>query len=69
MLPGLDGYSACQAIKSGPETRSTRVLMLTGVDSDANRKYAGEMGSDAYLTKPFTAGQLLQTIEQFEQET
>jgi len=60
-MPGRDGFSVCQAIKSDPDLRDIRVVMLTANPADEPRAVA--MGANAYLCKPFSPKQLLQTIE------
>lgn len=63
MLPRLDGFEVCKNIKSNPETQSVPVVMLTSLKSKADRAKALGAGADAYLTKPFKAMQLVETIE------
>jgi DNA-binding response OmpR family regulator len=63
MLPRLDGFEVCKNIKSNPETQSVPVVMLTSLKSQEDRAKALGAGADAYLTKPFKALQLVETIE------
>jgi len=60
MMPRLDGYAACQKIKSDQTTRQIPVVMLTAVDHELNKKFAEEMGADGYITKPFNRESLLE---------
>jgi len=62
MMPKMDGYAACSRIKSDQVTKGTKVVMLTGVGHELNRKYAEEMGADGYITKPFTRESLLEEM-------
>ncbi|MBE0431496.1 MAG: response regulator [Dehalococcoidia bacterium] len=60
MMPRLDGYAACQKIKSDQATRQIPVVMLTAIDHELNKKFAEEMGADGYITKPFNRQSLLE---------
>ena len=62
MMPNVDGYTACTIIKTNPETMSIPVVMLTGVGYELNRRLAEKVGSDAYVTKPFTRQDLLAIV-------
>lgn len=66
LMPKLDGYTACYQIKSDPVTRTTPVIMLTGIGHNLNRKLAEGMGADGYIIKPFNPNELLNTVRQYE---
>lgn len=62
MLPGLDGMSLCQAVRSeGPNTE-TPILMLTARDGESDKVMGLESGADDYVTKPFGVRELLARI-------
>lgn len=65
MMPNMDGYAACKAIKTDPKTNNTPIVMLTAVDYALNRQLAVEMGADGYLAKPYSRQQLLEAIRPF----
>jgi two-component system alkaline phosphatase synthesis response regulator PhoP len=65
MMPKMDGYAACHAIKAEPATRAIPVVMLTAIGYELNRKLAEEVGADGYMTKPFSPQDLLNTVGQF----
>ena len=65
LMPKVDGYTACIAIKNDHDTREIPVIMLTGVDHEMNRKFAMEMGADGYLVKPFKLRELKDIINEF----
>jgi len=65
MMPKLDGYSACYAIKADKVTSAIPVVMLTALNSELNHKLAQGIGADGYITKPFSVQKLLDTINQF----
>jgi two-component system phosphate regulon response regulator PhoB len=58
VMPGLDGYAVCRAIKEDPALRDTAVVLLTGQRSDDARGRAAEAGADGYLLKPFSLQEL-----------
>jgi two-component system, OmpR family, alkaline phosphatase synthesis response regulator PhoP len=62
MMPKMDGYTACRAIKSDPLTKSTPIVMLTAVGYELNKKLAESMGADGYLTKPVNRADLVAAI-------
>ena len=57
-LPDMDGLQVCRALKTAPETRSVRVIMVTGRAEPRFRRMAREAGADAYCTKPFDLAHL-----------
>lgn len=64
MMPRLDGYQACALIKNNAQFRSTPVIMLSSKDGLFDRAKGRIVGSDQYLTKPFSKEELLGAIEQ-----
>ena len=62
MMPRLDGYQTCSLIKRNPRYKSTPVIMLSSKDGLFDRARGRMVGSDQYLTKPFTQESLLQAI-------
>lgn len=65
MMPNMDGYAACHAIKTAPTTKAIPVVMLTAVGYELNKALAKQMGASGYITKPFSPRDLLDTIDQF----
>jgi len=65
MMPKMDGYTACHAIKTDEATSQIPVVMLTAVDYELNKEFAKEMGADGYITKPFNRQELQDVINQF----
>ena len=63
MMPRLDGYQTCALIKQNPKLKSTPVIMLSSKDSLFDRARGRMVGSDEYLTKPFTKESLLRAVE------
>jgi len=64
VMPRLDGYQACAIIKNNPDYRDIPVIMLTSKDGLFDRARGQVVGSDHYLTKPFTKDELLQSLQQ-----
>ncbi|MDM4769390.1 PleD family two-component system response regulator [Solimonas sp. SE-A11] len=62
MMPRLDGYQACALIKANPKFQSTPVIMLSSKDGLFDRARGRIVGSDEYLTKPFTKDELLGAV-------
>ena len=62
MMPRLDGYQACALIKSNARYKSTPVIMLSSKDGLFDRARGRIVGSDEYLTKPFTRDELLGAV-------
>ena len=62
MMPRLDGYQACALIKSNPQYASTPVIMLSSKDGLFDRARGRIVGSDQYLTKPFTRDELIGAV-------
>ena len=64
MMPRLDGYQTCAIIKNNSEFRDTPVVMLTSKDGLFDKARGRVVGSDQYLTKPFTREELLGAVKQ-----
>ena len=62
MMPKMDGYTACHAIKTDQATKVIPVIMLTAIGHELNKKFAIEMGAEGYITKPFTTQELMDVI-------
>lgn len=69
MMPRLDGYQTCALIKRNTSFRETPVIMLSSKDGLFDRARGRIVGSEEYLTKPFTRDELLGAIEKHVQRT
>jgi twitching motility two-component system response regulator PilG len=65
LMPKLDGYQTCAIIKRNPKFASIPVVMLSSKDGVFDKARGRMVGSQDYLTKPFTKDQLLQAVQQF----
>lgn len=63
MMPRLDGYQTCALIKNNPRFRGTPVIMLSSKDGLFDKARGRIVGSEQYLTKPFTREELLGAIK------
>lgn len=68
MMPKLDGYKVCQAIKGQPETAKVKVIMLTAMGQAADRARALAAGADAYVAKPFDEEALIALLRRLSGE-
>jgi twitching motility two-component system response regulator PilG len=64
-MPRLDGYQTCAIIKRNPRFAQVPVIMLSSKDGVFDKARGRMVGSDDYLTKPFTKDQLLQAVAHF----
>jgi len=62
LMPRLDGYQTCALIKKNPRFAGTPVIMLSSKDGLFDRARGRMVGSDEYLTKPFTKESLIKTV-------
>jgi len=69
MMPRLDGYQTCALIKNHRVFRHTPVVMLSSKDGLFDRARGRVVGSDNYITKPFTRDDLLTVIGQYKDGT
>ena len=65
LMPRLDGYQTCAIIKRNQRFARTPVVMLSSKDGVFDKARGRMVGSEDYLTKPFTKDQLLQAVQQF----
>jgi twitching motility two-component system response regulator PilG len=64
LMPRLDGYQTCAIIKRNDKFANVPVIMLSSKDGLFDKARGRMVGSQDYLTKPFTKDQLLQAVEQ-----
>lgn len=63
MMPRLDGYQTCALIKNNAEFKAIPVIMLSSKDGLFDKAKGRIVGSDEYLTKPFSKNELLGAID------
>ena len=62
MMPKLDGYETCKALKSREETKDIPVILLSAKGRNVDQKTGFEVGADDYITKPFSPRKLVERI-------
>ncbi|MBL8671545.1 MAG: response regulator, partial [Alphaproteobacteria bacterium] len=62
MMPGMDGFAVCRAIKEDPQTAHIPVVMVTALSDSSNRVRGLQVGADDFLTKPVNDVALLARV-------
>lgn len=62
-MPGMSGLDLARTLREDARTRSTPIIMLTAYHEPARRAEAGGLGIFAYLVKPFSPLELIQTVD------
>ena len=65
MMPRLDGYQTCALVKNNPSFKTTPIIMLSSKDGLFDKAKGRIVGSDQYLTKPFSKDELLDVYAQY----
>lgn len=65
MMPRLDGYQTCTLIKRNPHFQTIPVIMLSSKDGLFDRARGRMVGSNEYLTKPFSKESLLNAVQKY----
>jgi DNA-binding response OmpR family regulator len=63
MLPQMNGFEICQAIRGRPEWRSIKIIILSAKGSDMDIAKGMALGADAYITKPFSNAELVECVK------
>lgn len=64
MLPGMDGLSVCQQIKSDPLTRSTPIIIVSAKGEESDVVIGLGLGADDYIAKPFSPREMLARVKE-----
>lgn len=64
MMPDLTGYEVCAKVKAGPESKNTKVILLTAKGRKQDEEEGLAAGADAFMAKPFRANLLLAKIDE-----
>jgi signal transduction histidine kinase len=62
MMPGMDGFGVLEELRNDAELSTVPFIFLTARTERSDSRYGMELGADDYLTKPFTASELLATV-------
>jgi len=63
MMPGMDGYEVCKKLKAEKRTKDIPVIFITAKDDEKDKQLGKELGSAAYITKPFDAKTVIQIVK------
>jgi DNA-binding response OmpR family regulator len=63
MMPGINGYELCKALRENPKTRDVPVLILSAKSQMNDKLHAIDVGADDYMTKPFDPMELVKRIK------
>lgn len=69
MMPGKSGYEIIREIRADEKTALIPIMMVTGLDSEADKVSALELGADDYMTKPFSIKELVARIHALARRT
>lgn len=61
-IPKRNGYEVCQAIRSNPELKNVRILMVTAKGREVEIEKGLALGADGYTTKPFSTKELAERV-------
>jgi DNA-binding response OmpR family regulator len=65
MLPNLDGYQVCRALKFDDRYKHIPILMLTAKSQEKDRALGMDTGANEYITKPFDIRDLLKKVKMY----
>lgn len=63
MMPGMDGYEVCKKLKAEKRTKDIPVIFISAKDDEKDKQLGKELGSAAYITKPFDAKTVIQIVK------
>jgi phosphate regulon transcriptional regulator PhoB len=63
MMPGIQGVEVCRSLRNDPKTVNIPIIMLTAKGEESDRVVGLESGADDYMTKPFSARELIARIK------
>ncbi|MGI0022075.1 MAG: response regulator, partial [Nitrososphaeraceae archaeon] len=63
IMPVMDGYEVCKALKNNESTKNIPVIFLTGKDVNEDRHKSFQVGGDMFIKKPFTGESLLGIVK------
>ncbi len=62
MMPQRSGFEVCQKIRANPALQEIKIIMLTAKGRNAERDRGLNLGANAYVTKPFSTKELMNTV-------
>jgi two-component system, OmpR family, alkaline phosphatase synthesis response regulator PhoP len=67
MMPKMNGYEVCKAVKEDPELKDTIIVLLTAKGQEADRRKGLEIGAYDYMTKPFDPDEVVELAKELLQ--
>ncbi len=64
MMPKENGFEVTRQVKSDPELKNTKIILLTAKGQDSDRETGRKLGADDYMTKPFSPTKILERARQ-----
>ena len=65
VMPDMDGFAACRELTKACETKNIPIAFVSSKDQEVDRVWAELQGAKAYITKPYTAEQILDQVDIF----
>lgn len=65
VMPEMDGFAACRALRANPDTKNTPIVMVTTRSEPHNVQAGFEAGCDEYMTKPFDHLELMEKLHHY----
>lgn len=67
VMPGdINGFQACEMVRSSPELKSSFVILVSGLTEPKDFEEAKRVGANAYFVKPFRLGKLIELVDNYE---
>ena len=63
VMPGMSGFELCRNLKKNPATQKIPIIICTSKNQEIDRLWGMKQGADAYITKPFSREQLIQSVK------
>ena len=64
ILPNMNGYQVCRKLKTTPETKDVKIILISSKDQQTDKFWGKKQGADEYVTKPYQQGELLNLVRQ-----
>jgi twitching motility two-component system response regulator PilH len=65
VMPGMDGFAACRAIKKDPETATIPIVLVTSKGTESDKFWGKKQGADDHVPKPFTPAALTDLMKRY----
>jgi twitching motility two-component system response regulator PilH len=62
ILPKKNGFQVCRQIKTSPDTKNTKILLVSNKSQDSDRFWGLKQGADGYVTRPFNSEELAASV-------